>query len=71
MAQLGTCLDEHEVVLLRLVFALLRRDLALVVQIRLVAYEHNNDVVTTFCPDIVYPLLCVLERFRIYTPGPC
>lgn len=65
VAHLRTCLDEHEVVLLGLVLALLCCNLALVVQIRLVAHQHDYDVVATLCPNIVYPLLRVLEGLCI------
>lgn len=66
VAELGTRLDEHEVVLLGFVLALLRRDLALVVQIRLVAHEHDDDVVAALRSHVVDPLLGILEGFRVY-----
>jgi len=44
MADLGRCLDEHEIVFFGLFFALLSRDLTLVVEIRLVADEDNYDI---------------------------
>ena len=67
MAKLCTGFHEHQVVLLGLVFALLRGDLALVVQIRLVSNEHNDDVVPTLGSDVVNPLLGVLERLGIWS----
>jgi hypothetical protein len=63
MAQLSARLNEHEVVPLGLFLALLRGDLALVVQVRLVAHEHNDDVVAALGSDIVDPLPRILERF--------
>ena len=65
VAELGAGLDEHEVVLLGLVLALLGGDLALVVQVRLVAYQDDDDVVPPLGPHVVYPLLGVLERLGI------
>lgn len=65
MSQLRTRLDKHQVVLLGLVFALLCGDLALVVQVSLVANQHNNNIVSSLRSDIVNPLLGILERFRI------
>lgn len=66
MPDLGTRLNEHQVVLLGLLFSLCQCDLSLVVQIRLVSYQHNNDIVSTFASNIINPLPCVLEGFRIY-----
>ena len=65
MAQLSTGLDKHEVVLLGLFLALLRGDLTFVVQIRLVAHQHDNDIVSALGPDIVNPLPRVLERLCV------
>lgn len=65
MTQLGTRLDEHQVVLLGLLLALLCGDFSLIVEIGLVAYKHNDHVVSSLGPDIVDPLPRVLERFCV------
>lgn len=65
MAQLRARLHKHQVVLLGFLLALLSRDFALVVQVRLVADKHNDDIVSSFGAHIVYPLLCVLEGLSI------
>lgn len=70
VAQLGAGLDEHQVVLLGLLLALLRRDLPLVVEIGLVANEYDNDIVSSLGPDVVDPFPRVLEGLRVYSlPG--
>lgn len=61
VAQLRARLHEHQVVFLGFILALLRCDFALVVEIRLVAYQHDDDVVTALCSYVVYPLLGVLK----------
>ena len=68
MSQLSAGLDKHQVVLLGFLLALLGRHLPLVVQIRLVAHQDNDDVVASLCPYVVYPLLRVLERLGICAP---
>lgn len=65
MAKLGTGLDEHEVVLLRLILALLCGDFALVVQICLVANEDDDYIVAPLRPDVIYPFPGVLEGLGI------
>lgn len=65
VAQLGARLDEHQIVLLGLILALLCRNLALLVQIRLVAHEDDDDVVAALGPHIINPLLGILEGLRI------
>ena len=71
VAQFRTRLHEHEVVLFCLLLALLRGDLSFVVQVSLVAHEHDDHVVSPFGPYVVDPLSCVLERFRVCTPVSC
>lgn len=66
MSDLRARLDEHQIVLLRLLFALLRRHLALIVQIGLVSHQDNDDIVPSLAPDVVYPFTCVLERLCIW-----
>ena len=70
MSSLGTRLDEHQVVFLGLILALLRSDLALFVQIGLVAHQDDDDVVPSLSPDIIDPFLGVLEGFRVYSGQP-
>ena len=65
MSDLCTGLDKHQSVLLCLLFALRRGNFALVIQIGLVAYEHNNHIVSTLSADIVNPFPGVLEGLRI------
>lgn len=65
VAELGARLDKHEVVLLGLVLALLRRHLALVVEIRLVADQHDDDVVAALGAHVVYPFPRVLEGLGV------
>lgn len=67
--QLGARLHEHEVVLLRLLLALLRRHLALVVQVRLVAHQDDNNVVAALGPHVVDPFPRVLEALSICMGG--
>lgn len=66
MSNLRARLDEHQVVLLCLLLALLRRHLPLIIQIGLVSNQDNDDIVPSLAPDIVYPFTCVLERLRIW-----
>jgi hypothetical protein len=40
---------------------LLRRHLPLIIQIRLVSDQDNDDIVPALAPDVVYPFTCVLE----------
>ena len=61
MAELGARLDEHEVVLARLLLALCRRHFAPVVEVGLVADEDDDDVVASLAADIVHPLARVLK----------
>lgn len=65
MPQLRTRLDEHQPVLLRLLLALLRRDLPLVVEIRLVTDQRDDDVVPSLITHVVYPFARVLERLCV------
>lgn len=58
-------LNEHEVVLLRLLFSLRCGDLALIVQVRLVANQDNDDVVASLASDVVDPFACVLKRLFV------
>lgn len=62
VADLCAGLDEHEVVLLGLLFALGGGDFALVVQVGLVAHEDNDDVGAALAAHIVDPFACLLER---------
>lgn len=65
VSHLRTRLNKHQVILLCLFLSLLRCDLALVIQIRLVSHEHNYNIISTFASYVVYPFPCVLEGFRI------
>ncbi|KAA8571091.1 hypothetical protein EYC84_000445 [Monilinia fructicola] len=56
-----TRFNEHQVVLLCFLFTLTGSNFSLIVQIGLVANQHNNDIVASFSPDIVDPFSCVLE----------
>lgn len=67
VADLGTGLDEHQVVLLGFVLSLLCGDLALVVQVSLVSNQHNNNIIASLGSYVVDPLLCILERLCIYS----
>lgn len=55
MSSLCARLDKHDLELFRLLLALLGGDLALVIQIGLVANEHDNHVVAALATDIVNP----------------
>eukprot|EP00632_Arachnochrysis_sp_CCMP2950_P002849 CAMPEP_0185710538 /NCGR_PEP_ID=MMETSP1164-20130828/30938_1 /TAXON_ID=1104430 /ORGANISM="Chrysoreinhardia sp, Strain CCMP2950" /LENGTH=452 /DNA_ID=CAMNT_0028378055 /DNA_START=46 /DNA_END=1403 /DNA_ORIENTATION=+ len=55
-ARLGGGLDEHDVLVVGLGLALLARDLAPVREVRLVADEHDDDVVAALGADVVDPL---------------
>ena len=66
MAKLRARLDEHQVVLLGFLLALLGRDFALIVQIRLVSDKDNNNIVAAFRSDIVYPFSRVLKGLCVY-----
>lgn len=61
VSQLSRRLHEHEVVLLGLVLALLRGNLALVIQVGLVADKDNDDIVSSLGSDVVDPFSRVLE----------
>lgn len=61
MAELGACFHEHQIVLLGFFLALLGRDLALVIEIGLVAHQHDDNIVASLGPDVIDPLLGVLE----------
>jgi hypothetical protein len=65
VSDFGARLNEHEVVLLGLLFAFGGGDLALVVQISLVPHQHDDDVVASLAPDIVDPFPRILERLLI------
>lgn len=62
---LCTGLDKHQSVLLCLFLALCGGDFPLIVQICLVAHQHNNHVVSTLSAHIINPFSCVLERFSV------
>jgi hypothetical protein len=66
MANLCARFDEHQIVLLSLLLALRRRDLALVVQISLVPHKHNDHIIAALAAYVVDPLAGVLEGFRIW-----
>jgi hypothetical protein len=59
------CLDEHQVVLLCLLFSLCCGDLPLVVQVRLIAYQNNNDIVASLASDIIHPLARVFKGLLV------
>ena len=61
MSDLCASLDEHQVVLLGLFLSLLGSDLALVVQIGLVAYEYDDNVGAALTTNIVDPFASLLE----------
>lgn len=63
-ADLGTRLDEQGAAPFRFVLAHLRRHLALIAQIRFVAYEHDDDVVAALATHVVNPFARVLKRFQ-------
>jgi hypothetical protein len=65
VAELCARLDEHEIVLLGLFLALLRRHFALVVQIRLVSYQHDDNVISTLGTNVVDPFPGVLKALCI------
>ena len=67
MAQLSTCFDKHQVVFSSFLFALLRRDLALLVEICFISNEHDYDVVPSFCPNVLNPFFGIIKRFDIYS----
>ena len=71
VTQLRTRLDEHEVVLLGLLLTLLCSNLPLVVEIRLVANQHDNHIVASLGSYVVDPLLGVLERLGVYKEVQC
>lgn len=61
MPDLGARLDEHHAVLLRLLLALRGGDLPLVVQIGLVADQHNYNIVASLRAEVIHPLPRVLK----------
>ena len=63
MTDLGTRLNEHEIMLLSLLLALRGRDFALLVQIRLIPDQHNNHIVPALAAHIIDPFAGLLERF--------
>lgn len=65
MSDLRARLNEHQVILLCLFLPLRRCNLPLIIQIRLVAHKHDNDVVSSLAPDIVDPFPGVLEGLGV------
>lgn len=65
VSNLCTRFNEHKIVLLGLFLSLLCRYLALIVQIRLVANQYNNNIVSSLAAYIIDPFPCVLEGLRI------
>lgn len=61
VADLCTCLDEHQIILLRLFLSLLCCDLAFVVKIGLISNQDNDDIVAPLTTYIVHPFPRVLE----------
>ena len=60
-ARLRTRLDEHDVQLLCLLLSFFRRHLPLVLQVSLVAHQHDDHVVPSLCPHVVDPLGCLVK----------
>ena len=61
VAGFGACLDEHNIQLFGLLFAILRKDLPLILQVGFIAYQHDDDVVSTLGSDIVNPFGSLVE----------
>lgn len=45
-------------------------DVPLVVQIRLVSYQNDDDILSPLVPDILDPFIGVLERHPAWKQGP-
>lgn len=61
VASLGTRLYEHDIELLCLPLSLLHGHLPLVLQVSLVPHQHDDDIIASLCPNILYPLVHLLE----------
>lgn len=66
MSYFGAGFNEHQVVLLGLLFSLLSCDLSLVVQISLVTHQYNDNIIAPLTSDIVDPLARVLKGFEVW-----
>jgi hypothetical protein len=69
VSSLSTGLDEHDVELLGLLLSLLSSNLALLIQVGLVAHKDNNHICATLSPHVVDPLGGVHERVAVYEKG--
>lgn len=65
MPSLGGGLDKHNVEFFGFLLALLGGDLPPVVQIGLVAHQHDDNIVTALGADIVDPLVGIQERVAV------
>lgn len=61
MSQLGASFDKHQVILLCFLLALLCGNFSLVVQIGLVAYQYDDNIVSSLGSNVIDPFSCVLE----------
>lgn len=66
MACLCARLNEHDLELLRLLFALFCGHLSFVTEIGLVADQDDNNVIATFAADVVDPFRGIEERLLAY-----
>ncbi len=66
MSDLGAGFDEHEVVGLGFLFALLCCDFALVVQVGLVTNQHDDHVVSSLASHVIDPFSGILKRLCIF-----
>lgn len=63
MSHLGTRLDEHKIMLLGLLLALRGGNFPLLIQIRLIPDQDNNDIVPALAAHVVDPFPGLLEGF--------
>ena len=65
VASLCASLNKHDVQILCLSLSLLHRDLPLVLQVRLVPNQHNDDIIASLGTHVFDPLIHLLERVGI------
>jgi len=58
-------LDKHDVEFFALLFRFFWCHLALIAKIRLVAYEHDNDIVPPLCANIIHPFRSIYETLPV------
>lgn len=61
VAGFGACLDEHYIQFFGFLFSILCKNLPLILQVSFIAYQHDDDVISTFSSYIVNPFGSLVE----------